>query len=1583
MRLYTKNNFLAPDSGSSGGGEQGFENYDFLPSNFFSKKETFTTNTCGVKNQQQVSLQTGLLKVTHHLHQGAGSRLPFSLTLSYNQEFHNRDYLWSETSPLTVNSWKFNYQQHVVIKDGFAYYCDGDFNVHKLSPTGDKFYDSENKTGLILTVIRSEDSITGYELTDGSNTKLHFNEHGNLSSITKTISNTTITTTLEYNSNHKLSKVTDGLGKEYTFTYADTSVIVTDQSENIICKLLISNNFLNTIEGANSQNSYDIFATIHRITNIRDNFTKLKTIFYYDKSNRAKSIINYEIDANNNQTEYYSKKITYGSDRVIVTTAKKNQSPELNERKFYYFAKDGTLIYVSDKREDLLESLTVNNELSFEHCNIAFSSIPIAKLPVSASKESEFFYTSEDVLIGASHKIPSQSTHPTLCMLSVVCQRADEEEAVTINLKKGEDVELASLQFDATQEETIKMKNTIFELPAGENEVYLESTGPANSMISEAKIFRFSQNEFEVISIGDAPATHTQIIDGTTHKWRDTKNSLFDISYTLNSEALTLSGVKFTLADYTQTILSKIKNPNSFNLWYNDGANLITGCSNLLIKVTGATEFTALDQIKYATLAITDKSKSFKYISSSANNRIIISDYLHIDGEYKVAKKVYSKAFQLLSETNHQGIETTYTYDTYGDCIKIETNKAGNTDVSTKLISEKTYSNGLASSEIGYYNLLRPTVNYFYDSFGSLSRMVDANSNAYAYGYLSDNQTLASLSSGGITNGIEYEHGRIKKLSTNGTDRFIYDYNENNELRTVTPVTSGESTSVFTLPPNKLSKKKEIAQTVVEEEVGNDTFILKYYDEFSNLRKITSFSKEELTETPLMYYYYWDDGSWNVKNSDGSTTAEETILTKLLESKSPIDPFSGCFITTNSPKLRAILDMTNDKGYNNSKLYYLHGQLLAISYPNQKLHTGVTRDYLYRTTQTHLDFVETDEAITNTITYADSFSEKITNEQVTVNDTELKTNYTYDAIGRTTSVTVLAGGIERNTTYSFTPAQKLNKILPPSSGEVGFGPTTPSNPVQTIGTTNLINKVIETEFDNLGNVATLTTNVEYDNNGNITKYGNNTYVYDSLNRLIRENNSSRNETITYEYDARNNLQKKQTFSLTTDSTPTDPITTEIFNGGAWADQLESVLTENVDTSTTKHYAYDQSGNLIEIYKNPSNPVIEQEFVWNENGQLIAHGNGVTQANAYTYDINGNRIIKTDENGNETRYSYFNGKLVSQSTYNDNNELMYSIKFLYNSTGIIGFKYNGEIYTYRKNLFGDITEIYDGSTCVAKYKYDAFGNCAITHNVGNIANINQFRYRGYYYDTETELYYLNSRYYSPALCRFISADSIKYIDPQNIHGLNLYTYCANNPVMYVDPSGHAWYNKLWDWLNTIAGLLNPISTLTALLALGVAAIRGKWQDVVDDYNNKRLNIFNQDASLAAEAKVLSFYKGSTVVRQNTIGTCSAFGTIWSNESDDATTIMHEYGHSVQERLLGLFYWPRIAIPSMVYSNFGNYNDFSPPNNDIIYYSMPWERTADWLGGVQRDFEYKPHSLTWGIIENLLGFVVVPFYLIFGY
>ena len=160
-----------------------------------------------------------------------------------------------------------------------------------------------------------------------------------------------------------------------------------------------------------------------------------------------------------------------------------------------------------------------------------------------------------------------------------------------------------------------------------------------------------------------------------------------------------------------------------------------------------------------------------------------------------------------------------------------------------------------------------------------------------------------------------------------------------------------------------------------------------------------------------------------------------------------------------------------------------------------------------------------------------------------------------------------------------------------------------------------------------------------------------------------------------------------------------------------------------------------------------------------------------------------------------------------------------MEFLYGIDGVIGFKLNNNSYYYKKNLQGDIIGIYNSDLqLIAKYAYDAWGNHKISYlegsnfvdfnnessytNISNnnlyIALKNPFRYRSYYFDQETSLYYLNSRYYDPRTGRFINVDEIEILENTNnfANGLNLYAYCLNNPVNDIDSEGNlSWWQKL--------------------------------------------------------------------------------------------------------------------------------------------------------------------------------------------
>ena len=192
------------------------------------------------------------------------------------------------------------------------------------------------------------------------------------------------------------------------------------------------------------------------------------------------------------------------------------------------------------------------------------------------------------------------------------------------------------------------------------------------------------------------------------------------------------------------------------------------------------------------------------------------------------------------------------------------------------------------------------------------------------------------------------------------------------------------------------------------------------------------------------------------------------------------------------------------------------------------------------------------------------------------------------------------------------------------------------------------------------------------------------------------------------------------------------------------------------------------------------------------------------------------------NGTTTEF-FLNGSQVLAQKTGDS-----VMRFFYDSTGKrVGFANGTMLFYYLYNLQGDVIAIVRAATgqVVAKYSYDAWGNCTVTNAAGYaVGDKNPFRYRGYYYDTETGLYYLNSRYYNPEFGRFISADGL--IDNRGATSQNLFAYCYNNPVNYSDADGHLpkWLSSVLDIASGITQVLAgaAMATATAVTGVGIAA-----------------------------------------------------------------------------------------------------------------------------------------------------------------
>lgn len=166
------------------------------------------------------------------------------------------------------------------------------------------------------------------------------------------------------------------------------------------------------------------------------------------------------------------------------------------------------------------------------------------------------------------------------------------------------------------------------------------------------------------------------------------------------------------------------------------------------------------------------------------------------------------------------------------------------------------------------------------------------------------------------------------------------------------------------------------------------------------------------------------------------------------------------------------------------------------------------------------------------------------------------------------------------------------------------------------------------------------------------------------------------------------------------------------------------------------------------------------------------------------------------NRQKHRYWYQDGRLIYEER-DDGRQFCYSYDG-YGNLSCIRYYYNGESYAYyvQTNSRGDVEALYGGDGIIrVRYIYDSWGNTLSVQDANgqeitspnNMGNLNPFRYRGYYFDTETGLYYLHSRYYDPETCRFVNGDG--YVSTgQGFTGNNMFAYCLNSPVQFIDQTG---------------------------------------------------------------------------------------------------------------------------------------------------------------------------------------------------
>ncbi len=176
-------------------------------------------------------------------------------------------------------------------------------------------------------------------------------------------------------------------------------------------------------------------------------------------------------------------------------------------------------------------------------------------------------------------------------------------------------------------------------------------------------------------------------------------------------------------------------------------------------------------------------------------------------------------------------------------------------------------------------------------------------------------------------------------------------------------------------------------------------------------------------------------------------------------------------------------------------------------------------------------------------------------------------------------------------------------------------------------------------------------------------------------------------------------------------------------------------------------------------------------------------------------------------------------------------------FLYDENGqLYGFVKDEKKYFYIKDITGTILGIVNESgTLVGKYEYSAYGKCTVLVDIDKIATINPFRFKCYYYDTESGMYYCQTRYFVPEWGRWLNADHASFLQFDNINGMNLFAYCGNSPVMYADPSGHFALTTFLIGLGISMLTWGVVNVATQLGSdLVNLALTGDWESGWEDY-----------------------------------------------------------------------------------------------------------------------------------------------------
>ena len=684
---------------------------------------------------------------------------------------------------------------------------------------------------------------------------------------------------------------------------------------------------------------------------------------------------------------------------------------------------------------------------------------------------------------------------------------------------------------------------------------------------------------------------------------------------------------------------------------------------------------------------------------------------------------------------------------------------------------------------------------YVYDANGNIISVTDLQKKNTTYEYANNNLTKITLPSGAKqTYTYDSYHNVSTATSPEGmVSSFTYDTYGNNTKVTVGGSSQTQkisATAAYTSDGNQLAS--------VTDALGNTT-AYGYDTQTGVLNWVQSPGQMETTRTN----YTYDSRFRTTGVSQGSAQVGYTYSGELLDAISSASGTEysfdyGAFDLVNSVQVgqRTLISHTYSTDANRNLTQSTYGNGDSVSYTYDSLgrttgksyENGDTVDYIYdnngnlgilkdsatgRNTQYFYDFQdrlmryeESGQGYSNAVQWGYDDENNLSSQTQTLNGNTYTTQYTYDKDNRLTKTTV--GNVSAS--YTYDAYGRMTGIVTKS------GDSTVLN--STISYNSSSNTATSTQVADWNDGLT-TYSYIYNDNGNIASISSDnrtaTYEYDALDRLTRANDPIAGKTWVYSYDSGGNILKRSEYAYTANAlgTPSEEMT-YTYGDSQWKDLLTAY--------NGKPITYDEIGNPL-TYDGWT-------YTWQHGRQLVGmekEGSSIS----YAYNTDGKRISKT-VNGTTYNYHYLGDQLVEMA-WGANR-----MHFTYDAVGPLSVNFNGTEYFYLKNAQGDVTGLVDSTgTKVVAYTYGPWGEAwGVSGTLAStLGAMNPLRYRGYVYDTETGLYYLNSRYYNPIWGRFINADTPAVVtaSPDSASwDKNLFAYCDGNPVNRVDDGGEFWH-----------------------------------------------------------------------------------------------------------------------------------------------------------------------------------------------